>query len=150
MLVVDTSVMVKWYCVEEDTDKALLIRDEYVRGKTKITSPDLVILELANAIRYKENSTTEDVDTVLSNFVRLNLDIIVPTIELVKRASRLSFEYNTTIYDALYLALAEELSYDFITADEKLYRKVHGLSFVRLLKEERNTKKAEFEEKRLC
>jgi len=150
MLVVDASVMVKWYCVEEDTDKALLIRDEHVRGKVKITSPDLVILELANAIRYKENSTTEDVDDVLSNFVRLNLDIVVPTIELVKRASRFSFEYNTTIYDAIYLALAEELSYDFITADEKLHRKVHDLSFVRLLKEERSQKKVEFDDKRLC
>ena len=133
MLVVDASVVVKWYCKEEDTDKALHIRDEYISGIIKISLPDLVILELANTIRYKKNSTAEDVEDVLNNFVKLRFDIIVPTIELTKKANRLSFKHNITVYDAIYLALAEELGYDFITADEKMYRKIQDLSFVRLL-----------------
>lgn len=94
-----------------------------------------MILELANTIRYKKNSTAEDVEDVLNNFVRLGLDVIVPTIELTKNANRLSFKHNITIYDSLYLALAEELGYDFITADEKMYRKIQDISFVRLLNE---------------
>jgi predicted nucleic acid-binding protein len=134
MFVIDASIVVKWYCVEEGTDKALWIRDQYARGAIKISLPDLVILELANAIRYKKNSSAEDVEDVLNNFVRLGLDIVVPTIELVKKATRLAFRHKITVYDAVYPVLAEDLDYGFITADEKLYEKIQGLPFVRLLK----------------
>lgn len=37
-------------------------------------------------------------------------------------------EIDLTCYDATYLALAEELGFEFITADERLYRKIEKSS----------------------
>jgi predicted nucleic acid-binding protein len=37
----------------------------------------------------------------------------------------LAKDLDITCYDASYLALAEELGFEFITADEKFYRKVN-------------------------
>jgi len=64
----------------------LRIREAYVNGITKISLPDLVILELANTIRYKKNSTVKDIEDILDNFARLRLDIVVPTIRVDQKS----------------------------------------------------------------
>jgi len=134
MHVIDASVIAKWYIVEEDTDKALYIRNKYISGDIKITLPDLTILELANAIRFKKNSTLQDVKDVLDNFNKLQFKIIEVTIDLVQKASEFSYDYNISIYDALYITLADKIGYEFITADEKLYKKVNNFKNIKLLK----------------
>jgi len=134
MKVLDASVIVKWYRTEKGTDKAIKIRDGYKNGKYDIAVPDLVFLELANAIRYMEGSTVQDVHNVLDNFIKLDINIIVPTIDLIKDASSLAYEYDITTYDdAIYLSLAQNLDFEFITADNRLFKKVKSLSFVNLL-----------------
>lgn len=135
VIVLDASVAVKWYCEEIDTDVALEIQEKYLSGELKICFPDLVLLELANAIRYKENSGLEDVKNVLENFAKLRFSIITPTIRLVEEAARISFDFNVTVYDGIYIALARELKTEFVTADEKLYRQMEQFPFVKLLKE---------------
>ena len=48
-LVLDTSVIMKWYKEEEDSDKALEIRDKCIRGEIQLSAPDLVLYEMVNA-----------------------------------------------------------------------------------------------------
>lgn len=118
---------------QRKADKVIKIRDGYKNGKYDIAVPDLVFLELANAIRYMEGSTVQDVHNVLDNFIKLGINIIVPTIDLIKDASSLAYEYDITTYDAIYLALAQNLDFEFIIADNRLFKKVKSLSFVNLL-----------------
>ena len=70
----------------------------------------------------------------MNNFSRLGIEIIIPTLSLLENAGQISFKYQITFYDAVYLALAEDLGDQFITADEVLSRKVKDLGFVQLLK----------------
>lgn len=135
MQVLDASVVYKWYQQEQYTEKALEIREKYLSGELKISVPDFLLLELANIIRYKTNSHVSDIKMVLNNFIKLGIDIITPTIEIIEKAGELSFKYNISVYDAIYLALSVEMQYVFVTADKKLYEKVSKLSNVMLLKD---------------
>src|SRR5437867_337897 len=50
--VVDASVATKWYLPEADTDAALLLRESHLNGDVRLVSPDLMVYEVANALRY--------------------------------------------------------------------------------------------------
>lgn len=54
---------------------------------------------------------------------------------ILTKAVRLAFRYEITSYDATYVALAEEIDFDYITADEKLYKKFEGLEYVHFLRD---------------
>ena len=51
-LVLDASVIVKWFCEEEYTDIALRLRDRFFVGELTIVVPELMFYEVSNAMRY--------------------------------------------------------------------------------------------------
>jgi len=119
-LVPDTSVIVKWFTKEEDRDKAIKIREKFVNGEIEIAAPDLIIYELSNALRFNPAFNQEDVKEAIQSILDLDFEIITPLQTTTDKAIELAFEYNITIYDAFYVALADELDYAIITADKKL------------------------------
>jgi len=52
MIVLDASVAVKWFSEEEYTEKALELRERIRVGKERVIVPDLLLYELANALKY--------------------------------------------------------------------------------------------------
>ena len=107
MIVLDTSVVIKWYNEENGTDSALKIQKAHIQNRLKITFPDLILYELANAVRYSPANDIGELRAILDNFNRLKFNIIIPTIAMIKDAGELAFRYNITVYDAMYLALAQ-------------------------------------------
>ena len=53
----------------------------------------------------------------------MRIEIVTPTYPLLERAIEMARHFNITCYDATYLALAEALEFEFITADERFYNK---------------------------
>ena len=51
VLVLDASVVVKWFTKEEDKDLAIEYRDQFLTGEIDIALPDLILYELANVLR---------------------------------------------------------------------------------------------------
>ena len=49
---------------------------------------------------------------------------ILPTRDLVGSATQLAIELDHPAYDCLYLAVAESRDFTFVTADERLIRKL--------------------------
>lgn len=133
--VLDSSVLIKWFSNEENTATAIEIRDSYVKGNAGIACPDLIIYEIANALRYNKALKEEDIKDSINSLLAIGINIIVPTKSVMESAISIAFEYNITIYDACFVALAKELNFIYITADEKLHNKVKRLAFVRLLKD---------------
>jgi len=135
--VLDASVIVKWFLhhQEADRDKALALRDLHVAGRSKIHIPRLALLEVLNAIRFNSKADEEDGATALETLHDLQLEINSGDINVLRKTNAIAWAYKITIYDALYVALAEQIGYPLITADEVMVKKMKGHSMVVPLRE---------------
>lgn len=133
MSVLDTSVVLKWFVDETDSEKAIRLREEYFANKKEIVVPDFLLLEVANVLRYHPNFETEDIIITLETLFDMAIDIVTPTSQLLRHTVFLAKKLDITCYDAIYVALAQDLEISLITADEKLYSKVKETGYVQLL-----------------
>ena len=135
LLVLDTSVILKWFTQENYSGVAVNIREDFYSGIHEIVEPDLLVYEFTNVLRYNPNYTTEDVVKAVDSLIEMGLDIVVPTAEVLKGAVTLAKKYDITVYDAVFVSLAKLIDATIITADEKLYGKVKELKFVKFISE---------------
>ena len=117
-VVLDSSVVVKWFSTEIKTDEALKLRDSYVQGSLKLSVSEVLIAEVGNALRYKPDYDKEKLRKALSSLLGLHLSIIHLTENIVTRTVEIAYEGKVTFYDALPVALAEHQKAICITADE--------------------------------
>lgn len=119
--VIDASVMVKWFLNEKNSDKAITLKDSFLEGELALIAPDLIILEVLNSLRYNKQKEKELLHAnkmlleLNLNLIRINNGILIKTIEN-------SIKHNITIYDALYVSIAQFHNAFLITADSKLYK----------------------------
>lgn len=133
-VVLDASVVAKWFIEEQDTEKALQVRDLYVDGKIGLITPVLILFELGNVLRKHPSFSIEDSERALEAFLNLKIDLrsfVEPT--LLKKTYRLSKDLGITFYDASYLALARSLKLVLLTGDNDLYNKAVSSDSVALL-----------------
>ena len=130
--VLDASVLVKWFLHKEeaDRDRALALRELHISGRSIIFVPQLALLEVLNAIRFAPKAKEEDGETALEALRDLHLEIKPPDYDVLRKSNAVAWAYKITIYDALYVALAEQMGYPLITADEAMIRKLTGHSIV--------------------
>ena len=124
---VDTSVAMKWFFDEPQSDAAVGVLESARSGARAMAVPDLIYPELGNAVRkrvVRDGLDPEDGALILAAFVRLPFDDVVPSRPLLPAAYRLALEHACTVYDALFLATARQAGADLVTADERLYRSV--------------------------
>jgi predicted nucleic acid-binding protein len=135
LLVLDASVILKWFLEEEYSDVALKIRENFYREIYRIIEPDFLLYEFVNVLRYNPVYTEEDVIKAVNSLIESDMDIVLPTIELLEVAVNIAKRYDVTVYDAIYIALAKLISGTYVTADKKLYEKVKELKFVKFISE---------------
>jgi len=121
-LVLDASAAVKLFREEEEALEMRQIVDLYKKRRVSIYAPSLLFVELANALRYTRGLTVNDVFDALRALKMLRL-IVVDVEHVLNRAVELAFEYDVTVYDAVYVALAELVRGVLITYDGELLRK---------------------------
>lgn len=116
LFVIDTSVAVKWFLNEVDTDKAEKLRKEYQAGNIVLIAPDFMPIELANALYFSRQFTADEISKIVE---QLKVDLLIEAITQahIQMAIEWMFRFKTTIYDLLFLALAQELQAKLITAD---------------------------------
>lgn len=131
--VLDASVIIKWFRLEIDREKALSFQKMFLNREINLFEPDLLFYELGNVLKTKSNVSEQSVKKFLELIFKYNFSVIHPSYKLFSLANKLAFHYKTSIYDAVYLACAKELSCDFITADKKLFLKVKSLGRIKLL-----------------
>jgi predicted nucleic acid-binding protein len=135
--VVDASVLVKWflYHQEVDRDRALALRDLHISGRSTMFIPQLALLEVLNAVRFSPKAKEDDGELALEALRDLHLEVKPPEFDLLRKTNAIAWAYKVTIYDALYVALAEQVGYPLITADEAMVKKLKGHSIVVPLRE---------------
>lgn len=134
-VVLDSSVVVKWFSAEIKTEEALRLRDSYIEGSVKLTVSEILVAEVANALRYKPDYDTEKLKTALTSLLSLHLNITHLTEVIVTRTAEIAYEGKVTFYDALPVAIAERRKTVCITADEatqykKLQAKAHPIELL--------------------
>lgn len=135
--VLDASVLAKWFLHERepDRDRAIALRDLHISGRSKIYIPRLALLEVLNAIRCSPKGDEEAGETALEALLDLHLEIKPGDADVLRKANAIAWAYKISIYDALYVALAEQVGYPLITADEIMIKKLKGHSIVVPLRE---------------
>ena len=133
-VVLDTSVVIKWYRQGEVlASRALALRDAYLDGEIAVSVPSLLVYELANVLRYKKDLAPGQVQDAVQSLFDIGLEVVPPLSSVARRAVEIACTCETTVYDAAFAALAESLNATFVTADERLARKLETLPGVRFL-----------------
>lgn len=135
--VVDASVLTKWFVEhdESDRERALALKEFHVSGRSTIYATELAFLEVLNAIRSGSRATEEHGARAIAGLEGLHLKVADTDFQLLRKANAIAWAYKITIYDALYVALAEQLGYPLITADEVMLKKLKGHSIVVALRD---------------
>jgi predicted nucleic acid-binding protein len=135
-LVIDTSVFIKWYRQGEVlADRALILREAYLDGRLVILAPSLCLYEFANVLCYKDDLTTEQVQSAVQSMFDIGIEWISPSREVLAGAVDIARSYQVTIYDAVFVALAAILDVNFVTADKRLTDRLAVLPTVQYLGE---------------
>ncbi len=116
----DTSVAVKWFVTEEDSERAADFQQAHLRDDLQLHAPDILLMEMANALRYSGRLSEERILEDLETFSALGVEIISFSIDLLNSAVSLSLEHDLAVYDAYFLALAQAMEIPLITADRKM------------------------------
>jgi len=134
-LVLDASAATKWFVEEEESSKALVLRDAHRDGRIVLTAPDLLVYEVANALNYNPKITNEQLTRAIRGLVDLDLDLLAPSAEYMAQTARLARKLSISTYDASYTALSELLGTSLVTADKKLYEKIRRTIRVLLVRD---------------
>jgi predicted nucleic acid-binding protein len=132
--VLDSSVAVKWFLREPDTDKAIRLRDDFVGGVHDLLAPDVFPVEAAHSITRAERQgriTRAEGRTHFQDMLS-TLPALHPYLPLLPRAYQLSSSARIGVYDCLYVALAEQEGCGLVTADDRLQRSLPGHPIVPL------------------
>ena len=116
MIILDASVILRWFIEEEQSDKARKIQDDYLVDKLDIAVPDLLLYEVANALRFNKSFEVDEIDQVLTSLSDLGIKVLPINYALVGEAARLAYNYELTVYDAIYVELSLKLGAEFVTA----------------------------------
>jgi predicted nucleic acid-binding protein len=128
-VVPDASVAVKWLVPEAGSAAALELLESAVSGAARLVVPDLWWAEVANTLWKKTRRappgrlTQERAARTLERFLTLPVATRMHT-DLLPRAFVLAVRSGITVYDAMYVALAESEDAVLITADGGLARAV--------------------------
>ena len=135
--VLDASVAAKWFTRHEEPDreKALALRDRHRRRHCRLILPELGLIEVMNALRFAPRAVEPDSSTALAVLNDLQLHVEPVDWELLRKATAIAWAYRTSVYDAVYVALAERIGFPLVTADEELVRRMKGHSIVLRLRE---------------
>lgn len=123
-LVIDASVILKWFLEEVDTAIARALPQQGYQ----LVAPTSLPVEVANGLwnaQRRERIEPEDALSALTLLPGVKV-ILVDTAELLQHAFDVAVTHGRTVYDSLYVALAVREECQFVTADERLYNALRG------------------------
>ena len=121
-LVVDASVVVKWFVQEALSPNA----ERVLQAEGALFAPALLVVEVTNIAWTKalRGEIAREQAHLIATSIHQGPVELIPDPLLHQRALGLGFESAHSVSDCLYLALAERLACPLVTADERLVRKL--------------------------
>lgn len=128
MKVVDASVIVKILFDEEGSTES----KKLLQSNEEIIVPDILFVEIANALATKTNFSAKDIEEGLSMIYKIGLKTEKINQNILIKSAKLAKVKGTAVYDMIYAVLAQEKNIDLVTADKKFKQKVDW-TFIKLL-----------------
>ena len=123
-VVIDASVVVKWFIEENNSEKALLLRDSFIGGNVELYVPPLLYFEVLNALKYSQLFEPNELEEAGESLENYGFNVITIKNEIRNHMINAAINYDLSIYDASYLGLSIGLEMLFCTADEKIIKKL--------------------------
>jgi predicted nucleic acid-binding protein len=122
-LCIDTSVMMKYLCPDEQTPEAIALIANALTQQVRLVAPSFAWAEVGSVLRKKVRAkllTNAEANQLYTAYISLPIDYIDTEI-LRLNAWQLAEEYGMpTLYDAVFLACAKAESANFWTADDAM------------------------------
>jgi len=123
-VVVDTSVVVKWYIPEQHHEQARALRNDYLDGQFDLVAPELLLFEALNALRYSGHYDGERLEAAARSLPEYGIDLV--SFGDSGAVAETANDLDVTGYDAAYVALARKLDATVYTADGRLLDGLEG------------------------
>ncbi|MBI4504117.1 MAG: type II toxin-antitoxin system VapC family toxin, partial [Chloroflexi bacterium] len=124
-LVVDASVVAKWYVPESGSDAALAL----LEADLTLLAPDLLLAEVGNILwrKARQGELTDAHATRIARAFRAEAPVVLwPSSALIETALAVALAFDRSVYEGLYLALALTVGSQLVTADRRLVRALQG------------------------
>jgi predicted nucleic acid-binding protein len=125
-LVVDSSVVIKWFVVEPFSAQARHILNDYQTGSVSFIAPDLIYAEVANIVwkkQFFQGLAAHDARDIMTEFRKISFGLTTVEV-LLEDAFQLAVRYERSVYESLYLTLSLREQCRLVTADEKTMRAI--------------------------
>ncbi|MGA9627486.1 MAG: type II toxin-antitoxin system VapC family toxin [Bryobacteraceae bacterium] len=126
--VLDCSIAAKWVLPEPDRAPALALFDRYASGEILLIAPDTLLAEFASLVakrHRRKQISVEQAHEAFSLMVKCAPRLFDMRPRLF-RALELSLQYQLSLWDCVYLALALEHDCPVLTAGRRLFRAGRG------------------------
>ncbi len=134
---IDASVAFKWLvpdAAEDDVPAAKALLVDHMEGRAKIIIPSLLYYEVGNILIFgRSRPPIEQATDALADLFSIPLEVVPPALVSADVTLRLASLRGLSYYDATYVALAEMLDCQLITADRRLVERARATGHVRLL-----------------
>jgi predicted nucleic acid-binding protein len=131
-IVIDASVVIKWYNIEQHTEKALAIREDYIKQKIDLVAPYLLLYEVGNALRYNPDFGLDDVKSAIRDLLAMQISFRLLDEKAGQDAVELAYKFGLTFYDVSYVILSRVENCPLYTADDKLLSRAEDESIIHL------------------
>ena len=121
-LVIDASVLIKFYVPEILSGRAERLLTDVEKGHIDLSAPDLIYPEAGNILWKKQRLkelTRSEVEEITNAILSLPLKMEASR-PLIPLALDIAIAYRITVYDAIYVGLTKVYETTLITADRKL------------------------------
>lgn len=122
----DASVAARFLLVEDLSEKAELVLEDFLAGNLELLSPELLIYEVGNTLWKSVERGFIGLDEAsekFSYFLELKIPSIVLKVEDYRKALEWSIKNNATYYDGVYVQCCLKTGGALLTADNALCKK---------------------------
>lgn len=119
--VLDASVIVKEFSEEIDADRTVELIRAHINNEMRVIVPDFLFIEVLNAFRLKLKDETA-IKKINSDLEGFQFEVQRTTKSILDKSIDIALKYNITIYDALYVSIAQFHGCPLITADKELFK----------------------------
>jgi predicted nucleic acid-binding protein len=125
-LIVDTSVVLKWFREKAEANvlEARRLRDAFLAGRCVLGAPDLLLVEVANALTAGHRASLAEVSETITAIVEIGMRMSGLEFPALVKAIEIASAFGVTVYDSYFLAVAIHSGGLLVTADEAFLRKI--------------------------